>query len=172
MRWAIITLCFWLPLANAGKVYVCKDGSGGTLYSQTPCPEAYQEKEQRAYESSSAGTSGATSEDLKRMADDVSRNNQRIKAERDKGKAEARLNSLKMERDAMIKQQSELASSIGGVNARNRGQAVVDDMKSRAADYNKQIKAERDKIKNADERLKEANKPREQEKSAEKVEEY
>ncbi|PHR96607.1 MAG: hypothetical protein COA68_15035 [Oceanobacter sp.] len=162
MRWGIIALCFWLPLANAGKVYVCKDASGATLYSQTPCPETFQEKEQRSYDHEvSGGSAGASSDDLKRMAEDVSKNNQRIKAERDKRKAEARLEKIKKERDAMINEQTDLASSIAGVNARNRGKAVVDNMMSRIEGYNKQMNVEKDKINHANERLKEANAPSE-----------
>lgn len=157
MRWGTIALCFWLPFVNAGKVYVCEDSSGGTLYSQTPCPVAYQEKEQRAYEETSGSSTGATSEDLKRMAHNVSKNNQRIKAERDKRKAEGRMEALSKERDAMLKERSELASSIAGVNARNRGQAVVDDMKSRAKEYEKKMGAEEQKIKNANKRLNDAS---------------
>ena len=157
MRWGIIALCFWLPFVNAGKVYVCKDSSGGTLFSQTPCPGTHQEKEQRAYDEAPSLGTGATADDLKRMADDVSKNNQRIKAERDKRKAEGRMEALSKERDAMLKERSELASSIAGVNARNRGQAVVDDMKSRAKEYEKKMDVEEQKIIHANKRLKDAS---------------
>jgi hypothetical protein len=61
----------------------------------------------------------------------------------------------------MINEQTDLASSIAGVNARNRGKAVVDNMMSRIEGYNKQMNAEKDKITHANERLKEANAPSE-----------
>lgn len=163
MRWGIIALCFWLPWANAGKVYTCKDGAGRTLYSQTPCPSAYSETEQRLYEPSSAIQGGASTEDLKRMADDVANNNQRIKLERDKRNAERRLEKLRSEREAMVNEQAELALSLGGTNAKNRGQAIIDSMKDKNADYERKIQAERERVKNANERLKELDKTPESE---------
>jgi len=157
MRWLVLIMCCTVSMVHAGKVYVCKNGQGETLYSQTPCPQEYNNVEERQVETrpSSGGASGAQ---LDRMAREVSQNNSRIRLERELRRAEKRLQELQEERKQMVSKQSELASSIAGPNARNRAQAVVDEMKSSADRYNQQISQQRQKISDTKQRLSELNK--------------
>ena len=144
-----------LPV-NAGKVYVCKSAAGETLFSQTPCPSEYSVKEERQVDTSKPSR-GASEAELQGMADELSRSNDRIRVQRDLKNAKKKLTDLQNERERMIKEKSELAKSLAGPNARNRAQAIVDEMKTGADRYNEQIRQQRENISGLEKRLSEIN---------------
>jgi len=159
MRWALLFLCFWLPLANAGKVYVCKTESGQTLFSQVPCPAGYSDQAERNIEVDKPSTPpSAVSSQRQKMAQDLSNSNARIRAERDLKNAEKNLKELEAQREKMIREKTEQARSLGGQNARNRSQAIMDEMKREAEGYSQKIRNQRESMANARKQLDELNK--------------
>ena len=144
-----------LPV-HAGKVYVCKSAAGETLFSQTPCPSEYSVKEERQVDTSKPSR-GASEAELQGMADEFSRTNVRLRVQRDLTIARRTLTARQTDRERMIKEKPELAKSLAGPNARNRAQAIVDEMKTGADRYNEQIRQQRENISGLEKRLSEIN---------------
>ena len=145
MRIPVILLALIAGSAHAGNVYVCKGAGGATLYSQMPCPQGTAEQEQRQFVDI-APSSDSPGRDLSAMADDVANNNRRLEAERRIRNSERRLAQLQKERADLINNTGRLVGEIAGVNAANRGQAVIDDMERSKARLDQAIKREQDII--------------------------
>lgn len=156
MRWTLLALCLPLTFAHAGKIYVCKDAQGNTLYSQTPCPEQYNTKEERTYEATALDESVA--QDRAVMADEVSRNNDRLQAERDIKNTEKAIRRLEKERDSMLEEQRRLADSLGGANARSRAEDIYKQAMKKQAEYDLKIEKQVEALKGAHSRLTESRK--------------
>lgn len=60
--WALVLVCtLWLPSAEAGTLYKCKDSKGFVAYQQAPCPPSSKNEGARSYQPVAASPSNSWS---------------------------------------------------------------------------------------------------------------
>lgn len=116
--------------ALAGDYYECRDAQGNKLFSQTPCPSEYISEDIKTFkemtiEQSSDTETQSSSRDY---AQELSDSNKTIQLNRQIGKSQKKLQTLRESYDRDITKLQNEVDSIGGINARNRAQLVVDRM--------------------------------------------
>ncbi|WP_320819432.1 DUF4124 domain-containing protein [Thalassolituus sp.] len=135
--------------ALAGQYYECKDAQGKKLFSQMPCPSQYVDEEVKVFkdEGSSMATEVSREEaPLRRdYAQELSDSNSSIRLNRQIERSEKKLEMLRQSYERDTSKLRVDAMEIGGVNARNRAQQIVEQIDDRKTKYiaerNKEIEA-------------------------------
>ncbi|MDF1763684.1 MAG: DUF4124 domain-containing protein [Oleibacter sp.] len=130
MKYLLLILVVMAKGALAGDYYECRDAQGNKLFSQTPCPSEYISEDIKTFkemtiEQSSDTETQSSSRDY---AQELSDSNKTIQLNRQIGKSQKKLQTLRESYDRDITKLQNEVDSIGGINARNRAQLVVDRM--------------------------------------------
>lgn len=149
MKYIMMILVVFANGALAGQYYECKDAQGKKLFSQMPCPSQYVDEEVKVFkdEGSSMATEVSREEaPLRRdYAQELSDSNSSIRLNRQIERSEKNLEMLRQSYERDTSKLRVDAMEIGGVNARNRAQQIVEQIDDRKTKYiaerNKEIEA-------------------------------
>ncbi len=149
MKYIMMILVVFANGALAGQYYECKDAQGKKLFSQMPCPSQYVDEEVKVFkdEGSSMATEVSREEaPLRRdYAQELSDSNSSIRLNRQIERSEKKLEMLRQSYERDTSKLRVDAMEIGGVNARNRAQQIVEQIDDRKTKYiaerNKEIEA-------------------------------
>ncbi len=159
MKYLMMILVVVAHGALAGQYYECKDAEGKKLFSQMPCPSRYVDEEVKAFKDHGASiTSEVAREEapLRRdYAQELADSNNSIRLSRQIERSEKKLEMLRQSYERDISKLKMDAMDIGGVNARNRAQLVVDQIDARKSKYIADRKKETDALEAAKKALKE-----------------